>query len=293
MRALIRGSILAVMFFPFASKNQRRRREVKFMKATLITGASSGIGEAFARRLAAERHNLVLVARSEDKLQRLCNQLMLKHKITAHYVAIDLIDFEADRRLFDETEKNNIEVDWLINNAGSGSMGIFARLELESELEMISLNVMALVALTHRYLQKMRERGDGGTIINVASTASFQPVPFMATYAATKAFVRSFSEAIAEENRLFNIKVTALCPGPTDTKFFKTANAEAFRMKGMQTSEEVVEAALKAVKSGKATVVSGWTNYLGAKIVNFVPDTLLTRFVGGVLRPKVEKKKQI
>jgi len=262
------------------------------MKVTLITGASSGIGEAFARRLAEEKHNLVLVARSEEKLRELCNELKLKHKITAHYIAVDLTDFEADSRLFRETEKHNLEVDWLINNAGFGSMGDFANLKLENELEMIRLNIQALVALTHRYLQKMRER-KSGVIINVASTASFQPVPFMATYAATKAFVRSFSEAIAEENRLFNIKVTALCPGPTDTKFFETANAEAFRMKGMQTSEEVVEAALKAVESGKATVVSGWTNYLGAKIVNFVPDTLLTRFVGGVLRPKVEKKKQI
>jgi len=112
----------------------------------------------------------------------------------------------------------------------------------------------------------------------------------MATYAATKAFVRSFSEAIAEENRPFNIKVTALCPGPTDTKFFDVANAEAFRMKGMETPEAVVETALNAVKSGKATVVSGWTNYLGAKIVNFVPNSLVTRAVGGVLRPKVEKK---
>ncbi len=132
------------------------------MKAILITGASGGIGEAFARRLAAEKHNLVLVARSEDKLHRICDELMLKHKITAHYVAIDLIDFEADKRLFDETEKHNLEIDWLINNAGFGSMGDFARLELESELEMIGLNVMSLVALTHRYLQKMRER-NGGT----------------------------------------------------------------------------------------------------------------------------------
>lgn len=260
------------------------------MKATLITGASGGIGEAFARRLAAEKHNLVLAARSEEKLRDLCDELMLKHQITAHYVAVDLTDADADWRLYDETEKHNFEVNWLINNAGFGSMGDFANLELERELEMIRLNVQSLVALTHRFLQKMRER-QSGVIINVASTASFQPVPFMATYAATKAFVRSFSEAIAEENRPYNVQVMALCPGPTDTKFFDVANAEAFRAKGMQTSEAVVETALNAVESGKSTVVSGWTNYLGAKIVNFVPDTLLTRVVGGVLRPKVENRK--
>jgi short-subunit dehydrogenase len=185
---------------------------------------------------------------------------MVKHKITAHYVAIDLIDFEADLSLFEETEKHRLEIDWLINNAGFGSMGDFANLELENELEMISLNVLALVALTHRYLQKMRERRSG-TIINVASTASFQPVPFMATYAATKAFVKSFSEAIAEENRLFNITVTALCPGPTETNFFDAANIgtnvkDAFLKKGMQTPEAVVEAALSAVKRGKSSVIT-------------------------------------
>ena len=264
------------------------------MKATLITGASSGIGEEFARRLAAEKHNLVLVARSEDKLAALCDDLMHEHQIMAHYVAIDLNDFEADARLFNETEKHGLEIEWLINNAGFGSMGDFARLELENELEMIGLNIMALVALTHRYLQKMRKRGSG-VIINVASTASFQPVPFMATYAATKAFVRSFSEAIAEENRPFGITVTALCPGPTDTQFFDAANINSnvrstFFKKGMQEAEAVVEAALNAVGNGKSSVISGWTNYLTARLTNFVPNSLITRTVGSVLRPKFEDK---
>lgn len=267
------------------------------MKATLITGASSGIGKAFARRLAAEKHNLVLVARSEEKLHELCDELMLEHQITAHYVAIDLIEFEADRELFDETERHGLEIEWLINNAGLGSMGNFSELELENELEIIGLNVMVLVALTHRYLRKMRERRSG-VIINVASTASFQPVPFMATYAATKAFVRSFSEAIAEENRLFNITVTALCPGPTKTNFFDAANIgtnvkDVFTKKGMQTSEEVVEAALSAVNRGKSTVISGWTNRLTSRLGNFVPNSLITRAVGSVLRPKFEHKRQI
>lgn len=259
------------------------------MKATLITGASGGIGEAFARRLAAEKHNLVLVARSENKLRELCDELMLAREITAHYVAVDLTAFEADRHLFDETERHGLEIDWLINNAGFGSMGDFAHLDLERELEMISLNVMALVALTHHYLQKMRER-KSGTIINVASTAGFQPIPFMATYAATKAFVTSFSEAIAEENRPFGIVVTALCPGPTDTNFFDVARAEAFKMKGMQAPEAVVEAALAAAHKGKSVAISGWTNYLGARLGNFVPNSFLTKVIGKALRPKVEQK---
>lgn len=259
------------------------------MKATLITGASGGIGEAFARRLAAEKHDLVLVARSEKKLHELCDELMLKHKITAHYIALDLTEFEADHKLFEETEKHGMEIDWLINNAGFGSMGDFANLPLERELEMIGLNIQVLVALTHRYLSRMRERRSG-VVINVSSTASFQPVPFMATYAATKAFVTSFSEAIAEENRSFGITVTALCPGPTDTNFFERADAEAFRLKGMQTPEEVVDVALNGVRQGKQHVISGWTNYLGACLGNFVPNSLLTKMIGNVLRPKVEKK---
>lgn len=259
------------------------------MKFTLITGASGGIGEVFARRLAEEKHNLVLVARSEEKLHQICDELMLKHSITAHYIALDLTDFEADKRLFEETEKHGFEIEWLINNAGFGSMGDFAELNLERELQMIDLNISALVALTHRYLPKMRERKKG-VIINVSSTASFQPIPFMATYAATKAFVTSFSQAIAEENRELGITVTALCPGPTDTNFFAAANATPFSAKGMQTSEEVVEKALKAVRARKPLTVSGVSNYIGSVLGTITPDSLITRAIGKYLRPKLKKK---
>jgi short-subunit dehydrogenase len=260
------------------------------MKFTLITGASGGIGEAFARRLAQEKHNLVLVARSETRLHELCDELMLQHGILAHYVALDLTEFESDKKLFEETERHGFEIEWLINNAGFGSMGDFAELDLERELEMISLNIMALVALTHRYLPKMRER-KSGVVINVSSTASFQAIPFMATYAATKAFVTSFSEAIAEENRPFNITVTALCPGPTDTNFFAESNAIPFSAKGMQTPGEVVEKALKGVKNRKPLVVSGIANYIGAVLGTIAPDSLVTRVIGNVLRPKLKEKK--
>ncbi len=259
------------------------------MKVTLITGASGGIGEAFARRLAEKKHNLVLVARTENKLHEICDELMLKHGITAHYVAVDLNDFEADQKLFEETERNGMEVDWLINNAGFGSMGDFADLSLDKELDMIGLNVMALVALTHRYLQGMRAR-KSGTIINVSSTASFQPIPYMATYAATKAFVTSFTEAIAEENKSFGITATALCPGPTETNFFAAAGAIPFNAKGMQTAEEVVETGLEGVARGKSHIISGWTNFIGAYLANLAPNSLVTKTIGGVMRPKVQAK---
>src|SRR5216684_3698261 len=192
------------------------------MNTTLITGASSGIGEAFARKLAARGHNLLLVARSEDKLITLCNELGRARSIRAQYVAIDLSEKDAPARLFEETKSRDLQIDFLINNAGFGSMGDFAKLPLDRELNMIDLNVRALVELTHRFLQPMRER-KGGTIINVASTAGFQPVPFMAVYAATKAFVLSFTEALWEENRPLGIKVMALCPGVTETGFFEAS----------------------------------------------------------------------
>lgn len=261
------------------------------MKATLITGASSGIGEAFARQLAAAGHNLVLVARTENKLTKLCDELMATHEIIAHYVAIDLNDYQADLRLFKETVNHGIEVDWLINNAGFGSMGEFSELDIENELEMVGLNVMALVALTHRYLHKMKER-KSGTIINVSSTAGVQPIPFMATYAATKAFVTSFTEALAEENRPFGIRIMALCPGATETNFFNASNIkDPVKIKGTQTPEEVVEAALEGLEKGKTKVISGWVNSLVAHAASLAPNSLVTKSIASKLRPKVEKEK--
>lgn len=259
------------------------------MKVTLITGASSGIGEAFARRLADEGHNLVLIARGEEKLHELCDELMLKHKITAHYIAADLIKEDAVAMVHDETQKRGFEIDWLINNAGFGSMGDFAQLDGENELNIIRLNVLALVSLTHRYVAGMRER-KSGTVVNVSSTAGFQPIPFFATYAATKAFVTSFTEAIAEENRPFGIRILALCPGTTRTNFFAASKIDdPVQMKGLQTPEQVVETALKALKSGRSKVVSGWVNYLGALAGCYVPNALTARVMAKALRSRYQK----
>ncbi len=262
------------------------------MKAALITGASSGIGEEFARRLAARGHNLVVVARNEEKLHSLCDELMLEHKITAHYTVLDLSEHGSDERLFEETERGGFEIDWLINNAGFGSGGYFNDLDIERELKMIDLNVRALVALTHRYLRKMRDRGEG-TIINVSSTAAFQPMPFRATYAATKAFVSSFTEAIAEENRPFGIRVMALCPGSTATNFFAASgNEPTMKSTGQQTVGEVVETALSAIEKGRAKVVSGWVNYVGALGASYMPNAITTRLVGKGLRKRYSDKKE-
>jgi short-subunit dehydrogenase len=253
------------------------------MNTTLITGASSGIGEAFARKLAVRGHNLLLVARSEEKLIALCNELGRSKSIHAQYVAMDLSQPDAPVRLFEETQKRELEVDLLINNAGFGSLGDFTALDLARELEMIDLNVRALVELTNLFLMPMRER-KGGAIINVASTAGFQPVPFMATYAATKAFVLSFSEALWEENRPFGIKIMALCPGATDTNFFEASHMPRPPFRISQTADDVVDAALRGLKRGKGHIVSGWTNFLMVETERLVPRSTVARAVGAVLR---------
>jgi len=253
------------------------------MNTALITGASSGIGEVFARKLAARGRNVLLVARSEDKLITLCNELGRSNSIRAQYVALDLSKPDAAKTLFDEAAQRGLTVDMLINNAGFGSMGEFSKLDLERELNMIDLNVKSLVELTHRFLQPMLERKQG-TIINVASTASFQAVPFMATYAATKAFVLSFSEALWEENRAYGIKVMALCPGVTETNFFEAARGHKPPARVSQTPEEVVDTALRGLARGRSHIISGWTNFLMTQSERLAPRSLITRVAGRMMR---------
>lgn len=257
------------------------------MNTTLITGASSGIGAAFARKLAKRGRNVLLVARSEDKLIALCNELGRVSGARAQYVVMDLIEPDAAARLFQETQKRELVIDMLINNAGFGSMGDFTQLELERELEMVDLNVKSLVDLTYKFLLPMRERRQG-TIMNVASTAGFQAVPFMATYAATKAFVLSFSEALAEENRPHGVHVLALCPGVTDTDFFAASQIDRPPMRTIQTPEEVVDAALRGLRRGKTTVISGWTNWITVEAERFVPRSVVTKVAAKALRGRFE-----
>jgi uncharacterized protein len=258
------------------------------MNTTLITGASTGIGAAFARKLAARGRNVFLVARSEDKLITLCNELGRVSGVRAHYLALDLVQPDSAAQLFDETQKRELAIDMVVNNAGFGSMGDFSKLDLTRELEMIDLNVKSLVELTHRFLLPMRERKQGA-IINVASTAGFQPVPYMATYAATKAFVLSFSEALWEENREHGVHVMALCPGVTDTNFFTASSMERPPMRTIQTPEEVVDVALRALDHRKAGVISGWTNWLSIESERFLPRSFVTRVVGKALRSQLEE----
>lgn len=255
----------------------------------IITGASSGIGAEFARRLARDGRNLVLVARSAEPLARLAAELEAAHDVQAHAIPLDLTDRDAPQRLFGETASQGLEIDLLINNAGFGSLGEFTKFDFERDRRMIDLNISALVALTHLYLPAMRQRG-AGAIINVASTAAFQPVPYMATYAATKAFVLSFSEALAEENRAAGVRVMALCPGATDTNFFQAAEGDRPPMRIMETPEQVVSTALQALDAGRASVVSGWSNRLVAQSSRFAPRFLVRRIAGKIMRDTYAKE---
>jgi len=258
------------------------------MNATLITGSSSGIGAAFARKLATRGRNVLLIARSEDKLITLCNELGRISGVRAQYFVLDLTQPDAGIQLFEETKKRQLEIDMLINNAGFGSMGDFGKLDLANELKMIDLNVKSVVELTHRFLGPMRERKQG-TIINVASTAGFQAVPFMTTYAATKAFVLSFSEALWDENRAHGIHVMALCPGVTETNFFEASKMDRPPMRTIQSAEDVVDAALRGLARRKPTVISGWANFLVVETERIVPRSMVTKLTGKALRSQIKE----
>jgi short-subunit dehydrogenase len=258
------------------------------MNTTLITGASSGIGEAFARKLAAQGRNVLVVARSEDKLITLCNELGRMNSIRAQHIAMDLSLPESSGLLFEETRKRGLIVDLLINNAGFGAFGDFTRIDLQRQLNMIDLNIKALVELSYLFLAPMRERKQGA-IINVASTAAFQPVPFMTTYAATKAFVLSFSEALWEENRPFGVAVMGLCPGVTETNFFEAAHGSKPPARTSQTPEEVVDTAMSGLARRQSSIVSGWTNFFMVEAERFVPRSIVVRMAGRMMRSQYEK----
>lgn len=254
-------------------------------KTALITGASYGIGEAFARRLATDNANLILTARSVDRLNALAEKLHSDHGVKVDVIAADLADPSAPQEIFRETGRRGLTVDLLINNAGFGAAADFVDLPLARELEMIQVNVTALVALTHFYLPAMIERRSGA-IIQLSSTAAFQGLPYMANYAATKAFILNFSEGLWSECRGFGVRVMALCPGATATNFQLVAGTSPFRNpQKMRTSEEVVEAGLNALAQGRSFVVSGTNNKLMVFAERFFPRQVITGMAAKLFRP--------
>ena len=246
-------------------------------KTALITGASFGIGLELARIFAREGHNLVLVARSADKLRQVASELEKSHGTRSLILAADLSEPGAAAYVLDQTTRAQIAVDILVNNAGFGQYGLFAENDLEECLRQIQLNVTTLTHLTRLYLPGMIER-ESGRILNVASTAAFQPGPLMAVYFATKAYVLHFSEALANELAGTGVTVTCLCPGATATEFHKRAKATGMQLLRMGTmnAHTVAEDGYRALMDGKPVVISGFKNWLVAQSVRFSPRRLVT-----------------
>jgi short-subunit dehydrogenase len=246
----------------------------------LVTGASAGIGEAFARQLAQRGYDLVLVARRKDRLEKLASEL----STTVEVLEADLSKPEGVAAVEQRLAVGDIEL--LVNNAGFGTQGEFAELPLEKEMEELDVNIRALVRLTHAALAPMVKQGRGN-IINVGSTGSFQPVPYMSTYAATKAFVLHFSEGVHEEVKKHGVIVTCLCPGYVLTEFQEVAGLNRGKLPNMgrKTPDQVAEAALKAAFAGRAIVVPGLPNRLMATgLVRFTPRFAVRRIAGSMFK---------
>ncbi len=246
----------------------------------LITGASAGIGRDLARLFAADGHNLVLVARRAEALRALADELAREHRIQAATIAVDLAKPDAPARIQSELSRAGTSIDVVVNNAGFGLQGTVAELPLERQLDMIQVNVTALTALTRLFLPAMLQRNRGG-ILNVASTAAFQPGPLMAVYYATKAYVESFTEALAEEVKGTGLRITCLCPGPTATEFAEAAaiaDTNLFRGRTM-TSADVARIGYDGWKNGKVLVVSGLSNKVGMSLVRMAPRSMVRRLV--------------
>jgi hypothetical protein len=250
----------------------------------VVTGASSGIGEALARRLARDRRALVLVARRRDRLETLAAALRAEHAIEVHVVARDLTEVGAGAGLVHDLEQRGLTVDWLVNNAGYGTYGRFDQLPVEKELNEIQLNVATLVELTGRLVPGMVAR-KRGAVVNVASVAGFAPGPYMATYCATKAFVVSFSEALAVELQPTGVHVVCVCPGFTRTEFQDTAKVNTSRIPGFawMSADEVADQAVGAV--GRKTVfATGVMNSMTASLTRMLPMSWSARMVGGMMK---------
>jgi short-subunit dehydrogenase len=252
-------------------------------KWALVTGASSGIGAALARELAKHGAKLILTARRLDRLEKLAGELKAKGT-EVRIVTADLNDPAAPQKIFEATEGVGITVDILINNAGLGQYGAFCASPVEQELGQIRVNCEAMVRLTRLFVPHMVERRSGWVLV-LASTASFQPVPYITTYAATKAFDRFFALGLAAEVARFGVNVTALCPGPTESEFFDVAHAGAFKGRAQQPAADVARLAIAALARGQRTLVPYFGGRLNAFLVRFLPVGLVSHFVEKAARP--------
>jgi len=254
-------------------------------KWALVTGASAGIGTALARELAAEGTHLLLTARRRDRLVGLAQELSAKHNIRTLVCTADLARPSGPAEIFAFAQEKGVTIDLLVNNAGFGAYGEFHKVEVERLLEMVQVNVSAVVHLTHLFLPAMMAQRNGDILI-LASTAAFQPVPYITTYAATKSFDLQFAEGLAEEVRQYGVRVCALCPGGTESEFLQVAGQRHHTRRPQETAQKVARVGLKALAAGKTSVISGFTNWLGAETVRIAPRRLAASIAGSLFRPK-------
>jgi uncharacterized protein len=256
-------------------------------KWAVVTGASSGIGWALAEQLAAGGAHLVLTARRRERLEQLAARLRSAHRIPIEVFPADLAEAGSPQEIFTFTESRGMVVDLLVNNAGYGAYGEFHTSDRARQLGMVQVNCAAVVHLTHLFLPGMIERRRGDILI-VASTAAFQPVPYISTYAATKAFDLLFAEALAEEMARYGVRVCALCPGATATEFGSVAGTrQRSGIEGEQeTAAKVARVGLEALAAGKRSVVSGFKNRLSVQLERWLPRRLVTRAAARLFRPE-------
>jgi len=262
------------------------------MPTALITGASAGLGTHFAKLFAADRHDLVLVARRLDRLDALGKELTEKHGIRVETISADLMDPAAPKTIADEVARRGLTIEFLVNNAGFGLAGRFQENDAAKERGMIEVNVTALTMLAHALLPGMIARGHG-RILNIGSTAGFQPGPFMSTYYASKAYVVAWSEAMSYELRGTGVTCTLSCPGATATEFGSVANMEGsrlFRM-GAMRADVVAAQAYRAMHAGRRRIVHGFTNKLSVASAGLTPNAILLRIVATLNRdPNAPKR---
>jgi uncharacterized protein len=254
----------------------------------LITGASAGLGKEFAKLFAADGHGVVLVARRKDELEALGRELEAAHGTKAVVIARDLAERSSPRQIYDEVQAQGLEIEFLVNNAGFGSNGPFVELDIQRELDMVDVNIKSLIELTYLFLPQMLNRRSG-RVLNIGSTAGFQPGPFMATYYASKAFVNSFTEALAFELKGTGVTVTLSCPGATATEFSSSAGSEntaLFRaMGGVADAASVAREAYRGMKASKPSMVHGFKNQAGVQALRVSPHSLVIAIAAKLNRP--------
>lgn len=249
-------------------------------KTALITGASGGFGLDFAHRFARDGHNVIIVARSKDKLESIAAELSAEYGIIATPLVYDLTDPTSPQKLYDDVTARDIQVDFLVNNAGFAAYGEFYELDLERQTNMIQINITTLTHLTRLFLPQMIER-QSGKVLNVASTAAFMPGPLMAVYYASKSYVLSFTEALAKELENTGVTATVLCPGPTATGFQSRADMENSKLVqgNLMRSEDVVNQGYEAMMNARAVYIPGWMNRIQAMLPRFLPRGAVRQLV--------------